>query len=366
LGGAAPAGVTSTPLGDRLHRLIELNGPMSIADYMAHCLGDPEHGYYATRDPFGAAGDFLTAPEVSQMFGEMIGIWLVHTWRDIGAPAVVRLVELGPGRGLLMDDILRVAARTPDFLAALSVHLIETSPVLRAKQAEILKAPPVPLSWHATFEEVPEGPVLVIANEFLDALPIRQFKRVQDRWRELLVGLDRSGNFSFVIGPGSIDGTLEAPEGTYFEVAPAAEHLIGTMAGRITEQNGAALIVDYGYDHASGANTLQAVRGHGYASPLDAPGETDLTAHVDFAALASVAAQAGASAHGPRPQGKFLLAMGLRERAERLGNNADKKTRAGLSAAFDRLINPDQMGTLFKVMAITRRGMTPYPFGSSV
>jgi SAM-dependent MidA family methyltransferase len=355
----------TTSLAARIRRIIEADGPISLAAYMAHCLGDPEHGYYMTRDPLGAAGDFVTAPEVSQMFGEIVGAWLAHAWELAPAPRI-RLVELGPGRGTLMADVLRVAARHPHFCAAVSVHLVETSPVLRAKQAEVLARSGHEPVWHNRFAEVPDGPVLVVANEFFDALPIRQFIHSEGAWRERVVGLNAAGQLSFGIGPELLAEGPEAPEGAVLEVAPAGEALAGEIARRIAADGGAALIVDYGYATGGPGETLQAMRRHAFVDPLAAPGEADLTAHVNFATLARQAKAAGAAVHGPIAQGKFLLSLGLRERAERLGAAAAAPTRETLRASVERLAGAEGMGGLFKVLALTRPGVTPPPFAAGI
>ncbi len=357
--------MSDTPLAAKIKFLIEATGPMSVADYMALCLGDPEHGYYATRDPFGTRGDFVTAPEVSQMFGEIVGAWLVHVWRMIGAPAPVRLVELGPGRGTLMADILRVATKAPDIRVAITVDLVETSPTLRKRQAEMLADVESEIAWRDSLFDVPQGPLLLVANEFFDALPVRQFVRVEGTWRERVVGLDETGKLTFGIGPSAIEGGPAAPDGAVFELRPAADAVVAEIARRIATENGAALIVDYGHAETTIGDTLQAVHGHDYADALATPGEADLTAHVDYAALSRSAAREGASAHGPIPQGEFLTALGLMERAEKLGANADAPTRASFRAAAERLAGPDAMGTLFKALALTRRGHVPPPFRAS-
>ena len=270
-----------------------------------------------------------------------------------------RLVELGPGRGTLMADILRVAAKSPGFSDALTLHLVETSPALRAKQAETLAG--YDISWHSSFADIPGGPLLLVANEFFDALPVRQFVRAEGVWRERVVGLD-AGRLALGIGPGALAGAPDAPDGSMFELRPAAEALIAEIARRIVEQGGAALVIDYGHAETAPGDTLQAVRGHRTADPLAAPGEADLTAHVDFAALARAARAEGAEVHGPIPQGEFLLRLGLLERAGQLGATADETTRETLHAAVGRLAGPDQMGTLFKVLAVTRKGVEPPPF----
>lgn len=357
--------MSGTPLAVRIRRLIKANGPIGVAEYMALCLTDPEHGYYATRDPFGAAGDFVTAPEVSQMFGEIVGAWLIHAWRLAGAPSPVRLVELGPGRGTLMADILRVARCEPDFLRAASVHLVETSPVLRARQAETLAGAQAEIAWHDGFAQVPDGHLLLVANEFFDALPIRQFVRSEGSWRERVVGLD-GDRLAFGLGPGRLDSGMDAAEGAILEICPAADALIAEIAQRIARNGVAALVIDYGHAKSAPGETLQAVRRHAFADPLDAPGEADLTAHVDFAALARRARGEGAAVHGPIPQGEFLLGLGLLERAGQLGAAADGAARDALAAAVERLAGPEQMGALFKAMAIARPGLTPPPFGGPV
>jgi SAM-dependent MidA family methyltransferase len=357
--------VTETPLARKLRRLIVENGPMSVAEYMAHCLGDPVHGYYATRDPFGAAGDFITAPEVSQMFGEIVGAWLIEAWRLAGSPDPVALVELGPGRGTLMADVLRVAARVPEFQRALSVHLVETSAALRKRQSQALAASGADVQWPGSFSETPSGPFLLIANEFFDALPIRQFVRVEGSWRERVVGLGDGGRFAFGVGAGLLEGP-EAPEGAVLELRPAADVLMGEIARRIVENGGASLIIDYGHAETAIGDTLQAVAKHAFADPLSAPGEADLTAHVDFAALARAAEAEGAAVHGPMRQGEFLMELGVAARANRLADSADAATREALCLALHRLTAPNEMGTLFKVMAITRSDIAPPPFAGRI
>jgi NADH dehydrogenase [ubiquinone] 1 alpha subcomplex assembly factor 7 len=350
-----------TPLGDRLKALIQANGPLSVAEWMAHCLGDPAHGYYTTRDPFGVGGDFVTAPEVSQMFGEIVGAWLCEAWRQIGAPEAVRLVELGPGRGTLMSDILRVAAKAPEFRRALSVHLVETSPALRERQAARLAASGHEIAWHSGFGEVPPGPLLLVANEFFDALPVRQFVRRDGGWQERVIGLDADGRFTFGLGPSRLDPGPDAPDGAVLEVSSASTAVLQEVAARIAAEGGAALVVDYGHTGGFG-DTLQALSRHAFADPLAAPGEADLTAHVDFSALARCVRGAGAAAHGPIGQGAFLLSLGLLERAGRLGAATAEAEREAIRAAVERLAGPKQMGELFKLLAITRPGLVPAPF----
>jgi SAM-dependent MidA family methyltransferase len=353
----------TTRLGARIRALIEAGGPIPVADYMALCLADPVDGYYATRDPLGAAGDFTTAPEISQMFGELVGVWCVAAWRSMGAPARMSLVELGPGRGTLMADLLRAARIDPAFRAAAAVHLVETSPTLRAAQASRLGD--AGTTWHDGIDTLPAGPAIVVANEFLDALPIRQFVRVAEGWRERVVGL--SGDGALVLGAGAAgvaDDLIPpharaAPPGTVVEVARAAEAVIARLADRIVADGGALLAFDYGAPAHGVGDTLQAVRGHRFVDVLDGPGTADLTAHVDFAALAAVAAARGARVFGPRAQGRVLLDLGLLERAGALGRTADETRRRALAAEVERLAGEDGMGTLFQAIAITDGCVVP-------
>jgi SAM-dependent MidA family methyltransferase len=353
----------TTPLGEKLAAIIAANGPISIADYMTLCLADPEHGYYATRDPLGATGDFTTAPEISQMFGELIGAWLVHAWRMAGAPAPAILAEAGPGRGTLMADILRTANTDPEFISAIGVHLVETGPALRDKQKAMLSGAKTPVTWHKQIEDVPNGPLFFIANEFFDALPIRQYIRGGDEWRERVVELNDADNLAFGLGPGRLDRPVaDAPNGAVIEICPTADAIMQIIARRIAASGGAALIVDYGYGKTAFGDTFQAVKNHAFADPLAEPGEADLTAHVDFAALADSVRQAGAAAHGPMDQGSFLLASGLLERAGRLGAGKDVQTQRAICDAVNRLAGPEAMGTHFKVLAVSQAGLALPPF----
>lgn len=351
-----------TPLARKLRLTIEAGGPISVADYMRFCLADPEYGYYATRDPFGAAGDFVTAPEVSQMFGEIVGAWLVEAWRRIGAPGSVRLVELGPGRGTLMTDILRVAAKVEGFHAAVAVHLIETSPALRAVQERALAGAGAPIAWHDHLSEVPAGPLLLVANEFFDALPIHQFMFADGAWRERMVGIARDGHFTFGLGIAQFGASALAREGSIAETSPLSAAIMREIGGRIMDHGGAALAIDYGYEGPAFGDTLQAVRLHAFADPLAEPGSADLTAHVDFSALAATARGTGAAVQGPMTQGAFLLSLGLLERARRLGASASEPARESIRLAAARLAGETEMGKLFKVMAVTRPDVLLPPF----
>jgi len=356
------------PLAERIAAEIAASGPISVADFMARCLGDPQDGYYMTRVPFGADGDFTTAPEVSQLFGELIGAWLIATWDAAGAPSPVRLVELGPGRGTLAADILRVAALRPAFLDALTVELVEISPVLRQTQKTTLGASPRPVTWHDRVEDLPDGPMLVVANEFFDALPVHQFVKAQGAWRERVVGLGDNGRLAFGIGPGALPeamaaGFADAPDGAILEVQPVADAIMETLAGRIAGQGGALLAIDYGYVRPGIGDTLQALRAHTHVDALADPGAADLTTHVNFAALGAAARRGGAAVHGPVTQGAFLLALGLVERAQKLAAGSDAAGFRAIEADVARLAAVDQMGELFKVMAVTPDTLLAPGFG---
>jgi len=353
-----------TALKAELVRLIAEEGPIPISRFMALCLGHPRHGYYWTRDPFGAAGDFTTAPEISQMFGEMIGLWAAHLWQAMGQPARVALIEIGPGRGTLMADMLRATRVMPGFREALAVHLVETSPVLREIQAATLagKAEPV---WHERIETALEGPAIIVANELLDALPLDQFVMTEQGWRERLVGLDGEGRLAFGLAVAASDGVgpATAPTGAVLEQPLAALSLVSTVASHLARAGGAALFIDYGSLQSGFGDTLQAMRRHAFVDPLEEPGEADLTVHVDFARMAQAALRAGAAIHGPVRQADFLLALGLAERAQNLSTKATPQQTASIGAAFDRLTERGEtaMGDLFKVLAISHPGLPPLP-----
>ncbi len=352
-------------LSHHLRALIGRQGPISVARFMELALGHPELGYYRRRDPLGLKGDFVTAPEVSQMFGELIGAWCAVVWSQMGRPDPLRLVELGPGRGTLMADALRVIRQTaPAFHQALRLHLVETSPVLKEKQAALLTdAAP---SWHDTFGDVPMGPLLLIANEFFDALPVAQFERQADGWHERLVGEDGDG-FRFVLSETTVPAPLDdGPAASVFETCDSGRRLAREIGGRLASAGGAALVIDYGHARPAFGDTLQAVRGHRYRPVLESPGEADLTAHVDFAALAAAARDAGAAAYGPIPQGEFLTRLGIGQRAERLSQGAGLAQAAEIVKACRRLIDRQEMGTLFKALAMTGPGQpAPPAFGAT-
>jgi NADH dehydrogenase [ubiquinone] 1 alpha subcomplex assembly factor 7 len=341
----------SAPLLAHLARRIRAAGPITVAAYMDEALHHPEWGYYATRDPLGADGDFITAPEVSQMFGELIGLWCAELWQRMGAPAPVLLVELGPGRGTLLGDALRAGALVPGFTDAIALHLVERSPVLRAAQGRALGA--WAPAWHDDLAHVPTGPMLLVANEFVDALPIRQFVRAPHGWRERLVGLEGDAlAFALAPGPAAEPDLPEAAPGSIRELRPAARSLARDLGRRLAQGGGAALVIDYGYGAGGFGDTLQAVRRHRAHDMLVAPGSADLTAHVDFADFAHHAAQAGARVSGPMPQGAFLRALGIEARAARLLATADADQAALIRSAWRRLVDPAAMGRLFKVLAL--------------
>ena len=344
-------------LKSRIADLIEAQGPVSVAQFMSLALLDPGCGYYATRDPLGAGGDFTTAPEISQMFGEMVGLWLVQAWADQGSPKNPRLVELGPGRGTLMADILRVAKVAPEFTADLEVVLVEASPALQKVQAEKLRGSGADISWQHQFDDsLADRPLFLVANEFFDALPLRQYVKTERGWCERMVTVS-NGGLAFALAPVPIPSSAipadraGAPDGGVYETSPAASALAQDIARTIASRGGAALMIDYGYAEASGfSETLQAVSGHRFADALAEPGQDDISAHVDFAALAQAGRRGGASVFGPATQGMFLANIGIVERAEQL-MKANPGEAEKLLAATERLIGNDQMGKLFKALA---------------
>jgi NADH dehydrogenase [ubiquinone] 1 alpha subcomplex assembly factor 7 len=340
---------------------IRLGGPVAVADFMAEALFHPELGYYTSREPFGAQGDFTTAPEISQMFGEMLGLWAIVAWQMLGSPERLVLVELGPGRGTLMNDMLRTAANVAAFRAALDIWLVETSPRLAARQAQTLAGHEV--QWAERFEDLPAGPMVLVANELFDALPIRQHVRHQGRWHERMVALEAPG-FAFAPGPQSRpdlpDDVLDqAPDGAIAETCPVGRNLAAAIGARIARQPGLALIVDYGHPRQALGETLQAVSRHRFHPVLEAPGTADLTAHVDFEALAKAAMPA--RAWGTVSQGEFLKRLGIETRAALLAQAGGPKVAADIAGQLRRLIDADEMGTLFKVLALAHPALPAPP-----
>ncbi|HWU02826.1 MAG TPA: SAM-dependent methyltransferase [Novosphingobium sp.] len=342
-------GAAQRDLPARLARVIAMQGPISLTAWM----GEANASYYSSRDPFGQGGDFITAPEISQMFGEMVGIWMADVWARAGRPERVLYVEPGPGRGTLARDALRVMAR---FGLVPVVHLVEPSPALRAVQAGAVPG----AIWHDDLSSVPEdAPILLVANELLDALPVRQIVRAAAGWRERMVALageEGQTRFVPVAGSNPMDPAVrpqwrDAPEGTIIEICPAAAAVMGEIGGRLAAQGGAALVIDYGYGAPQTGSTLQALRNHAHADPFATPGEADLTCLVDFAAAAGAAAARGARVSGLSGQGAWLGSLGIEARAQALAKASPAHGEA-VAAALHRLIAPEQMGELFKVLGL--------------
>ena len=351
-------------LEEEIRALIKLEGPLTVERFMALCLTHPRYGYYTRQNVFGAAGDFITAPEISQMFGELIGLWAAQVWINMGEPAEFRLIELGPGRGTLMADALRAAGQAEGFLKAARLHLVEASAKLRAEQRNTLPVLPRKTEWHDLFSDVPGGPAIIIANEFFDALPIRQFLRRQGQWHECLAGIGKDGSLAFGLsGAAAKDIARAAPDGDVLEICPAGLELARDIGARLAAEKGAALIIDYGYPGKRNQPTLQALRAHSYAPILENPGEADLTAHVDFSALAAAARSGGAAVFPPVTQAALLDRLGLDARADKLKQNADTAQQAEIEAARARLTDLSEggMGRLFKALTIASPGMIPPP-----
>ncbi|HEY0599547.1 class I SAM-dependent methyltransferase [Brevundimonas sp.] len=342
-------------LRDRLAREIALTGPMTVADYVTRCLHDPQGGYYATRPAIGAAGDFITAPMVSQMFGELIGLWAVELWQRLGAPERVRLVEVGPGDGTLMADALRAARLAPEFLHAVDLVLIEPSPPLRAAQARMLADSDVHPRWVASLDRIEtDAPVILIANEVLDCLPARQFVKTDDGWAERCVGVTDDGALTFglkSITAGFKRPAYEVKPGQTVEISEQQAVFGREVAALVKAASGAALLIDYGRARPGAGDTLQALHRHRKVDPLATPGEADLTPWADFPAVLEAAVRAGADVTGCLGQGEFLGLLGIEARADRL--TAGRPDAAPvIDRQLARLTADDQMGTLFKACAI--------------
>ncbi len=346
-------------------RIVE-SGPISVADYMQLCLMHPQYGYYTKRDPFGARGDFITAPEISQIYGELIGLWCADLWARMGGgPAT--LVELGPGRGTLMQDALRATQMVEDFHDSLTIRMVESSPVLQTAQYYTLQDAHPRLEWEETLDDLPTHPAFFIANEFFDALPIRQHVQTEDGLRERRIGIDEAGDgLTFTVGEAGLSlakGDRQIAPGTIIESCQAAKETLRTICDHMQQYGGGALIIDYGYLGESHQDTLQAVKDHLYHPALESPGDADLTAHVDFATLREVAESQGLAAHGPVEQGKFLSRLGIDVRAERLLAGATQAQAEHIITGAKRLVDPAQMGDLFKVLAVlSEYGIEPAGF----
>jgi SAM-dependent MidA family methyltransferase len=343
---------------DKVRGLIAREGPLSVARYMEICLHDPQRGYYAVRPRLGETGDFITAPLVSQMFGELLGVWAAETWARLGRPARTRLVELGPGHGVMISDALQAAKHAPGFLEVCELWLVETSAPLRQRQAKTLAGLRTP-RWAARLEDVPaDAPMIVLANEFLDCLPIRQGVRTPSGWRERRIGLDAADGLTFTPGEsiGLPPGLIDVPLGTIVEWSEALRLLGATVGALMARCGGAALFVDYGREAPGAGDTLQALRGHHKESPLANPGRADLTAHVDFPAFLDAARAAGATVGPIRTQGEFLSALGVRVRADALAKSRPDRA-ATIERQLERLISPSQMGDLFKAAVVHQPGL---------
>ena len=355
-----------TPLEIDIRRRIAAAGPMPIGQYMALCLADPRHGYYVTRDPLGAGGDFTTAPEVSQMFGELIGLWMVNVWQQLGSPENLRVVELGPGRGTMMKDAMRAAKIVPAFTQAAVLHLVEISPPLQALQETSLGELNIPTFWHKTLADVPGGPAVIVANEFFDALPVHQAVKMADGWHRRAVTIATDDTLAYIAEPAPLthlEATLPpavraARDGEIFEWRSDTETM--ELGRRLAREPAAALVIDYGHVESATGETLQALREHLFADPLSTPGEADLTAHVDFEALARTVETMGAKVYGPIEQAEFLRRLGVETRTAQLKANSERAKGHEIDAALARLTGAGRtgMGSQFKVAAMTHPSLT--------
>ena len=357
------------PLEVEVRRRIANGGPMPVGQYMALCLTHPDYGYYMTRDPLGAAGDFTTSPEISQMFGELVGLWAAAVWKQMDSPENVRLIELGPGRGTMMLDALRAAKAVPGFRKAIVVHLVEVSRALEKRQRQSFTGLDVPVEWYKALDDVPEGPAIILANEFFDALPVQQAVMCADGWHERVVRIDDRDRLQFGHARDPIPlfdqmlptNARKAQIGDIFEWR--TDQIALELGRRAVRSEGAALVLDYGHVWSATGDTLQAVGGHRFAKPLTTPGELDLTAHVDFQALAQAAESMDARTHGPIEQGLFLRRLGIETRAAALKKAVPPDKAMDIDAALARLIREDRtgMGRLFKAIAFSHRKLDRLP-----
>ena len=358
-----------TPLEVEIRRRIAMAGPMPVGQYMRLCLTHPDFGYYMTHDPFGPLGDFTTAPEISQMFGELVGLWAASVWRQMGAPENVRLVELGPGRGSMMLDVLRAGHIVPSFRKAVVIHMVEVSPALEQRQRQALTGSEIHAEWHRSLEEVPDGPMIILANEFFDSLPVQQAVMCADGWHERVVRIDDDKRLAFGHARDPLplfDQMLLPPQVRAAQIGEIFEWRTDQTAlelgHRVVRSNGAALVVDYGHLKSATGETLQAVCAHDFVDPLAMPGGADLTAHVDFQALAQAAESMGARTHGPLDQAEFLRRLGIDSRGEALKVAAPHKADE-IDQARERLTNeaPTGMGALFKAIGFSHPKLGPLP-----
>jgi NADH dehydrogenase [ubiquinone] 1 alpha subcomplex assembly factor 7 len=351
----------SSPLLNEIKRLIKSSGPMPVWRYMELCLMHPQHGYYVSRDPLGREGDFITAPEVSQMFGELLGLWAASVWRAMGQPPLMRLIELGPGRGTMMSDALRALRVLPPLYQLLTIHMVEINPVLREKQRATLSGVRN-ITWHDSIDDVLDGPAVILANEYFDVLPIHQVVRRDTGWHERTVEMDDNDQLVFGHAPDPTPRfevllpplVRAAPAGAVFEWRPDSE--VMKIARRVRDQDGAALIVDYGHLRSDAGDTFQAIARHSFTDPLQNPGQADVTAHVDFQALARASEDLGARVHGPVTQGDFLKRLGVEARAASLMAKASPEASAEVESALKRLTDSGRggMGSMFKVLGISQ------------
>lgn len=345
-------------LKDKIKQLISINGAMSVAQYMDMALSDPQFGYYKTANPFGYQGDFTTSPEISQMFGELIGIWAVATWQNMQQPQSFVLCEMGPGRGTLMHDVLRTIKQLkPSMLKCAKIFMVETSQRLAAEQQQRLHSYLGQIEWIESFDTIPQSPLILFANELFDALPIFQYIKKDGYWRERVITLNSDNDLSFAIGADQLAASTlpqninNLPENTILELSPIRNQLMTNISTRLNAQTGSALLIDYGAADFAFGDTLQTMHKHQFSDVFSNPGQHDITSHVDFAALQKIAKQYGCCAK-IQTQGEFLVKMGLVERAGLLGANKDTVTQTKITAAVERLAAPDQMGKLFKVLCV--------------
>lgn len=349
-----------TALEDIIKQKISADGPMSVETFMGLALGHPAHGYYMKKDPFGAAGDFTTSPEISQMFGELIGVWIMDLWMRAGAPETLNLVECGPGRGTLMADIMRVSAKLPDLVAAVQIYFVELSPVLKEIQAKALEGhDPV---WVESIEDVPDdAPLICLGNEFLDALPLRQYQAQNGQWCERQIVVGEDGALALTLSAPIEDpifqmtmpevGELARPD-LIVENAPARDEFVKALGAKIERNGGAALLIDYGHKGEGGGDTFQALYKHDFVSVLEHIGDADLTSHVNFTRMADAARWTGVKTSKIQDQGAFLLSLGIRERCETLLKTASAEQSKDITSSMERLTASERMGSLFKVLAI--------------